>query len=84
LAREIKNSKKRRDEIQQGQNDYRNEKEVTKKELLEHIENMNNITLSENDKGFSKLLLKYRLYRQQNGKFINTEKKISRVLILRG
>ena len=68
LAREIKNSKKRRDEIQQGQNDYRNEKEVAKKELLEHIENMNNITLSENDKGFSKLLLKYRLYRQQNGK----------------
>ena len=68
LAREIKNSKKRRDEIQQGQNEYRNEKEVAKRELLEHIENMSSFSLSENEKGFSKLLLKYRLYRQQDGK----------------
>jgi CRISPR-associated endonuclease Csn1 len=67
LAREIKNSKKRRDEIQQGQNDYRNEKEIAKKELLEHIANMRGCALSENDKGFSKLLLKYRLHRQQGG-----------------
>jgi CRISPR-associated endonuclease Csn1 len=68
LAREIKNSKKRRDEIKSGQNDYRNEKEIAKKELLEHIENMEDFSLSESDKGFGKVWLKYRLYRQQGGK----------------
>jgi len=68
LAREIKNSKKQRDKISQGQDAYKNEKEIAKKELLEHINNMSDFSMSENDKGFENLLLKYRLYRQQDGK----------------
>ncbi|SFV86453.1 CRISPR-associated protein, Csn1 family [hydrothermal vent metagenome] len=72
MARELKNSKKMKFEIQTGQKEYKQEKEAIQIKFLENF----------GDKGSGRDLLKLRLYEQQHGKCIYSanELKINRLL----
>ncbi len=72
MARELKNSKKRKFEIETGQKEYQQEKEVIKAKFLESF----------GYEGSGRDLLKLRLYEQQHGKCIYSKKeiKINRLL----
>jgi CRISPR-associated endonuclease Csn1 len=66
MARELKNSKKRKFEIQAGQKEYKQEKEVIKAKFLEIFKH----------EGSGRELLKLRLHEQQDGKCIYNTKKV--------
>lgn len=66
MARELKNSKKKRFEIQTGQKEYQQEKEAIKAKFLENFKY----------KGSGRELLKLRLYEQQHGKCIYSKNEI--------
>ncbi|SFV89185.1 CRISPR-associated protein, Csn1 family [hydrothermal vent metagenome] len=66
MARELKNSKKRKSEIETGQKEYQQEKEALKAKFLENF----------GYEGSGRDLLKLRLYEQQHGKCIYSKKEI--------
>ncbi len=66
MARELKNSKKRKDEIKKGQDDYKEEKEAIKIKFLQNF----------GYEGSGRDLLKLRLYEQQHCKCIYSGKSI--------
>ncbi len=66
MARELKNSKKRKFEIETGQKEYQQEKEAIKAKFLESF----------GYEGSGTDLLKLRLYEQQHGKCIYSKKEI--------
>jgi CRISPR-associated endonuclease Csn1 len=73
MTRKLKNSKKRKFEIQAGQEEYKQEKEVIKAKFLEIFKH----------EGSGRELLKLRLYEQQHGKCIYNTKKVIEINRLR-